>query len=166
MTALFLTVGTILPFDRLVESLDEWACIHESAEIFGQLCDLGVDNYRPRHFPWAERLAPDEFRRKISEADLVVGHAGIGTITEALTRAKPLLIMPRRHALREHVNDHQLETVAKFQTRPGVQVVMTPDELAPALDALISRGATAPRLGPYAEQILIDAVRATIFEQS
>lgn len=159
---IFMTVGTILPFDRLARALDDWAGSRGQANIFGQLYELGPDNYRPQHFEWAERLSPGDFRARIDAADLIVGHAGIGTIVEALTRSKPLLIMPRRHALREHVNDHQLETVAKFGNRPGIRVAMEPEEIAPALDELVAKGLEAPQLGAYAEQSLIDAVRATI----
>lgn len=161
---IFMTVGTILPFDRLTRALDAWAETRGRQDIFGQLGDLGPENYRPRHFEWAERLTPSDFRARIEEADLIAGHAGIGTITEALTRGKPLLIMPRRHALREHVNDHQLETVAKFGERPGIKVVMTPEEIPEALDAILAADNTAPPLSAYAEQSLIDAVRAAIFD--
>lgn len=159
---IFMTVGTILPFDRLSRALDDWAASRGRSDIFGQLYDLGPDNYRPVHFEWAERLSPADFRACIEAADLIVGHAGIGTIVEALTRAKPLLVMPRRHALREHVNDHQLETVAKFGDRPGIRVVMDPEGVAPALDELLAGGLEAPQLGAYAEQSLIQAVRTAI----
>lgn len=162
MTAIFFTVGTILPFDRLARALDDWAANREGVQVFGQLYDLGPQNYRPKHFIWSERLDPAEFRARIEATDLIVAHAGIGTITEALMRAKPLLIMPRRHALREHVNDHQLETVEKFGDRPGIRVIMEPEEFAPALDDMLTHGMAVPPLGPYADRGLIDAVRTTI----
>lgn len=162
---IFFTVGTILPFDRMARALDEWAAAHPEREVYGQVYDLGAQNYRPQHFGWAERLAPAEFRDRIARAEVIVAHAGIGTIVDALTQGKPLLLMPRRHDLREHVNDHQLETVAKFGDRPGIRVIMEPEELAPALDDMLANGREVPPLGPYAEQSLIDAVRATILDQ-
>jgi len=137
---IFLTVGTILPFDRLVRALDDWAADETRTDIFGQIGDLGPDNYRPRAFPWQERLTPMEFRQRIETADIIVAHAGIGTIVDALTRSKPVVIMARRHALREHVNDHQLETVRKFADRPGVHVVEEPRQIGAAMAAALSSG--------------------------
>jgi UDP-N-acetylglucosamine transferase subunit ALG13 len=161
---IFLTVGTILPFDRLIRAVDDWArASGRGAEVFGQLCELGPDNYRPSHFEWAERLTPMDFRGRIEAADVIVAHAGIGTIVDGLTRGKRLLIMPRRHALREHVNDHQLETVRKFDGRAGLRIAMEPGEVGPALDALLAEGGEAPRLGPDADDRLIAAVRGAIF---
>lgn len=49
----------------------------------------------------------------LEDEAVVVAHASIGTIVDARTRSEPLLIMLRRLALREHVNDHQLDTMSK-----------------------------------------------------
>lgn len=158
---IFLTVGTILPFDRLTRAMDDWCDAEGRQDVFGQVGDLGPDTYRPRSFPWRERLSPVEFRARIEEARVIVAHAGIGSILDALTRSKPIVIMARRHALREHVNDHQLQTVRRFADRPGVQVVEDPGDLGAAMTAALSGGPTRA-LGPDAEDCLIQAVRAAI----
>ena len=160
---IFVTVGTILPFDRLIAAVDAWAGATGRGDLlFGQLCRLGPDNHRPAHFEWAEELTPMEFRARVEAADAIVAHAGIGTIVDALTRSKPLLIMPRRHALREHVNDHQLETVAKFAGREGLLTAMKAEQVGPALDVLAAGAGTPPRLGPDADESLIAAVRQAV----
>ena len=46
-------------------------------------------------------------------AAAIVAHAGMGTILTALETGKRLLVMPRRAALGEHRNDHQLATVSR-----------------------------------------------------
>lgn len=158
---IFLTVGTIMPFDRLVRAVDDWAESRGRSDVFGQIGDLQKDSYRPG-FDWTERLTPSEFRTRLADADLVIAHAGIGSIVEALSHARPILIMPRRHDLREHVNDHQLETVRRFASRDGVTVAMDPDEIAPALDAFVGGTAAPPTLGPDADESLIAAIRDTI----
>ena len=44
----------------------------------------------------------------------IISHAGMGTITMALSNHKPLLVMPRLKRYREVVNDHQVAIARKF----------------------------------------------------
>ena len=158
-----MTVGTILPFDRLAKALDEWAAAQTTApELFAQVGELRTDSYRPRAFEWTERVSPTEFRARVAAADLVVTHAGIGTIITALTLATPVLMMPRRAALNEHVNDHQLETVKHLSDRSGVTLAMEAEELGPQLEALLNGVTSLPTLGYDAQNSLIAAIRDVI----
>ncbi len=160
---IFLTVGTILPFDRLTRALDVWAMAQaESPEIFAQVGQLRSDSYRPKAFEWTERITPTEFRARMAAAELTVTHAGIGTIVTALTLSTPVLMMPRRASLGEHVNDHQLETVKRLADRPGVTLAMDAEDLASRLDALLGGSAPVPALGKDAQDSLIAAIRDVI----
>ncbi|MEL6477459.1 MAG: glycosyltransferase [Pseudomonadota bacterium] len=158
---IFLTVGTQLPFDRLVAAVDAWVG-QTGTPVFGQISDLAPENYHPKHMEWVPRLAPEEFERRYEAAPAVVAHAGMGTIIGALTRGKPLLIMPRQAALGEQRNDHQIATAARFGARPGIRVAAEAEDVAPALDALADQGSAPPSLGPHAEPDLIAAVRAAL----
>ena len=53
---------------------------------------------------------------------IVVAHAGIGTILSAQKARKPIVVMARRAARREHRNDHQVATCAQLQGRRGLYV--------------------------------------------
>ncbi len=160
---IFLTVGTILPFDRLVQALDEWAAAQEHLpEIFGQVGRLKADSYRPKSFKWTERVTPMEFRDRVVNAEFIVTHAGIGTIVTALAHSTPVLLLPRRAALREIVNDHQLETIKHFVNHPGVRVAMEADELGVQLDILLRRSGPFPALGSEAQESLISVIRNVI----
>jgi UDP-N-acetylglucosamine transferase subunit ALG13 len=160
---IFMTVGTILPFDRLAKALDDWAAAQKHRrEIFAQVGDLQADSYQPRSFKWTERVTPMEFHDKVAASELIVTHAGIGTIVTALTHSTPVLMMPRRAALREIVNEHQLETVKHFADRPGVTVAMEAEELGPKLDILLSKSEAVPTLGADAQESLIAVIRGII----
>lgn len=131
---IFLTVGTVMPFDRLVKSIDNLVCegvIQE--EVFGQ---IGRSAYRPRNFQHAEILSSEVFENYLGKADKIVGHAGIGTIVMSLKHRKPLLIMPRMKEYSEHVNDHQVGTAAKFEAGGHVLVAYTQDQLPDRLSIL------------------------------
>ncbi|MEM9145115.1 MAG: glycosyltransferase [Pseudomonadota bacterium] len=167
---IFLTLGTQLPFDRLVEALDAWcAKTGRGAEVIAQVPDPGTGGgrggYRPEHFTSIPHLAPAEHKARFAEADVVVSHAGMGTIITALSLAKPLIVMPRRADMGEHRNDHQLATARHFGTRPGVFVADTAVELARVLDRpapLRSAGG----LGDFADPALLEAVRAAILPKT
>ena len=158
---IFLTVGTQLPFDRLVRSVDAWAEA-SGVPVFGQISEPGASNYRPTHIEWVARMDPAAFESRYEAARCVVSHAGMGTIIGALTRGKPLLIMPRRAALGEQRNDHQLATAERFGDRPGIRVAMETEDVGPMLSELTTAEDEAPSLGPHAEPRLIAAVRAAI----
>lgn len=159
---IFLAVGTQLPFDRLTRAVDEWCGqTGRGAEVFGQVGRLEPGNYRPVHFNWAESLAPDDFAARLDAADVIVAHAGMGTIISALSRAKPILVMARRVDLKEHRNDHQAATVAQFRDRPGVTALDSEADLPGSLDAL---GNARDRQGgssiaPHADDRLIGVLR-------
>lgn len=115
---IFLTLGTQLPFDRLVQALDEVAPDVQETVI----AQVGYGEYKPKHFSAVDMMPPDEFERTLSEARIVVSHAGIGTLLTGLKYEKPLVVMARRADFNEHRNNHQLATVAEISQIEGVYV--------------------------------------------
>lgn len=160
---IFLTVGTQLPFDRLVKALDSWAGARGRSDIFGQIADPGPEGYRPKNFPFTANVPPADFQQRCRDAALIVAHAGMGSLITAMTFGKPILVMPRRGHLNEHRNDHQFATAEKLGNRPGVAVALDEAELAAKLDAMAAEGAAgAATLPPFADEKLIAAVRSAI----
>ena len=160
---ILLTVGTQLPFDRLVRALDAWCAASGRTDVFGQIGAVGSQGYRPKHFEWSEFLAPGKLDQLARQADLVVAHAGMGSIISALQYAKPIVIMPRRGALGEHRNDHQLATAARFADRNGVFVAddesVLPEVIARALKQADGSLQSVP---DCAQPALINAIRSFI----
>lgn len=116
---IFATVGTQLPFDRLVRTLDEWASQNPQTDIFAQ---IGQTNYVPRHMRWERAIPANTFRAMLLKCDTVVAHAGMGTIISAIELGRQVLVMPRRADLNEHRNDHQLATVERLRHLGGLEV--------------------------------------------
>lgn len=142
---IFVTVGTQLPFERLIRGMDEWAQSNPGVQVFAQ---VGETAYRPRHLECTRKLSPAEYQRRFLDAALIVSHCGMGTIITGLDNAKPMVLMPRRHALGEHRNDHQLGTAAKFSHFGLIDIVNSIDEMRCAVDARLqhpgSDGAPPP----------------------
>jgi UDP-N-acetylglucosamine transferase subunit ALG13 len=154
---IFLTVGTQLPFDRLVRAVDQWAGGTGVPAVFAQ---IGDGLYRPAHMEWTQYLPVEEFRRRVAAAGLVVSHAGMGNVLAALEAQKPLIVMPRRAALGEIRNDHQLATAKWLRQQPGVAVAEDEAELAARLSA--GDWPAPGSLRSEASPELLNAIRAFI----
>ena len=162
---IFLTLGTQLPFDRLVRALDEWCQATGFTDVSAQINDPGPDGYRPKLFPFVASLDPDAYEDLVSRAEFIVAHAGMGSIITAMSHVKPIVIMPRRASLGEHRNDHQLATVERFRSRPGIHVAEDETQLSPLLSELVRGGDIQPdTVAPFAQARLIEALRAAIME--
>ncbi len=155
---ILVTVGGQLPFDRLVRAVDLWAGARGRGDVFAQ---TGAGAYRPRHLASAPLLAPAELATRLAAARAVVSHAGMGTILAALEAGKPVVVLPRRAALREQRNDHQLATAERLRGRPGVHVALDEEELVRLLDALDGLAAPDP-LPARASPELLAALRAFV----
>ncbi len=55
-----------------------------------------------------DQIPADELRAAIHDADLVVSHGGIGSALTALDAGRTPVMLPRRVAFGEHVDDHQV----------------------------------------------------------
>jgi UDP-N-acetylglucosamine transferase subunit ALG13 len=157
---IFVTVGTQLPFDRLVDAVDRWAGAGPDRDVVAQ---TNATSLRPRHVEHHEHLSPGECRDLTMAADAIVAHAGMGTILTALELGKPLVIMPRSAALGEHRNEHQLATAQRFADLGRVRVAFDAEQLLPILDDLGSLRAQEP-IRPFASERLIGALRRFIDE--
>ena len=153
---IFATVGTQLPFDRMVETLDQLAS-KMTEEVIIQ---TGPTRLRLEHATGYEALDPTRYDEVVQSARVLISHAGIGSVLTASTYGKALIIVPRRRALGEHRNDHQLATARKLEHRKGIYVAWQMSDLQRLLDE--------PELLPLepsnAEQIdpLIERIRAFI----
>lgn len=154
---IFLSVGTQLGFDRLVEAVDIWAQSLPSIDVYAQ---IGQGDYIPRNMGYCRYLSASEYTKIFENAKVVVSHAGMGTIISCLTQSKPIVIMPRLAELGEHRNDHQVATCKRFAAFPGCNIVYSVEELSSVLDNM---AALKPgHLRPHASDELITAIDAYI----
>lgn len=158
---IFVTVGTQLAFDRLITAVDEWAGSAGGREVFAQIGPTGL---RPRHIEHAQFVSPEQCQERMLAAKAVVAHAGMGTILTALVMGKPLLVMPRRAALGEHRNDHQLATAHRFAELGTIKVAFDETELPVRLQEL-ARAVAPPPISHYAPEDLLAGLRAFIAGQ-
>jgi UDP-N-acetylglucosamine transferase subunit ALG13 len=123
---IFITTGTQEPFDRLLEIMDEIAMELQETEFIVQAFQ---SNYQVKHMKMLNFINPDEFNELFNEAELIVSHAGMGTIISSLVNEKPIIVMPRLVKYHEHRNEHQLSTAKKFDDLGYINVAYDGEEL-------------------------------------
>jgi UDP-N-acetylglucosamine transferase subunit ALG13 len=162
---LLVTVGTDHhPFDRLVRWVDGWLD-GETGQAAGLRCLMqtgtsprpggsggppggsggprgGPPVNRPGHAAqWQAYLEFDALQAAMRDAAAVVCHGGPGTILGARHVGAVPIVVPRRHRLGEHVDDHQLAFCRRLAADGGVFLAETEAELHELLDRVAAEPA-------------------------
>lgn len=149
---ILITVGTQLPFDRLIRAVDAIAPTL-GEPVFAQ---TGGGDYEPVNMEFSALISPVRFDELIRQTSLIISHAGIGSVLTAQKHRKPIILMPRRAALGEHRNDHQLATVSALKGRHGIYIADDEAELP----GLLARQLEPP--SPEAENPSRERLRETL----
>lgn len=129
----FVTVGTVMPFDRLVkavEGLKAQGLLPERV-----IAQVGDGGYRPEGWEVHERLPFADVQTILDRADIVFCHGGTGSLVTGCRVGCRVIAMPRSAERGEHYDDHQEEIVTAFSERGLIQVAHVADDMAPALAA-------------------------------
>ncbi len=156
---IFVTVGAQMPFDRLIQWVDDWASTHERSDIAAQ---IGPSDFEPQTVEVLPFLDPQAFRRQMEEATAVVAHAGMGTIITALELGKPILVVPRLGKLDETRNDHQVATAKRLAEDGLVLAAYDEAEFSAQMQVLEQQATRArgdARIGSQASDSLLARVR-------
>ncbi len=155
---IFVTTGTQAPFNRLVKVMDALAEELDGEEIIVQAS--GVD-FVTRNVKVVGFLHPKEYNRIFNEARLVISHAGMGSIVSALTKGKPIIVIPRKAALGEHRDDHQVDSARKMESLGYVPVAYDEEQLkSKIISMLMDESSVAEaKIGEYASGSLVSSIR-------
>ena len=130
---IFLTIGTWrVGYDRLVEAIDK--LIGSGVITDEVIAQTGYGSYEPKNMTVMDFCSPEEFANLISRAKLMISHAGMGTIIEAVKRAKPIVVIPRKPNLGEIDNDHQFTTAKQLEAEGKILVAYEISDLPAKLE--------------------------------
>lgn len=115
----FVTLGTIKPyrFDKLVDNI--LAVLPAGTEVTWQ---TGSTSRTDLPGDVRQQVTTEEFDRLATEADLVIAHAGVGSLLRLLDLGVAPLIVPRRRGRGEHIDDHQQQVAGQLARAGVVQV--------------------------------------------
>jgi len=109
------------PFDRLLRAVDELPTDQR------RVVQTGHSAYAPDHCEAHAFLPFEEVKRLMSEASVVITHAGTGTVMLALSLGRKPVVVPRLRRFHEHVDDHQLQLVESL-AEDGMVIPWLPGE--------------------------------------
>ena len=116
------------PFNRLATMVQELALHHPERKFIYQSRVLEIIP-RGKNIDVQQLLPYREFRSLIQQCHRYICHAGIGSIVTALAEGIMPLVIPRRHDLGEHVDDHQLQITRKMADLNMIRVFHSMTEL-------------------------------------
>jgi len=104
------------------------------------------------HGQEVQRWVPaSTLREWLASADVVVTHAGVGSVLATLNAGKVPVVLPRRSRFGEHIDDHQVD-VAELLTGKDLAVCVDPEDalerhLQEAAGRAVRRAAWTPPVG-------------------
>ncbi len=127
---IFVTVGSSeeYKFPRLLQIIDELCDegVINGAEIVAQ---IGYTNYEAKNYKTFDMTSDEEFKALVAQSDIIITHAGTGSVTSALKARKKVIIFPRRFEFKEHLDNHQLELADLFTSKGYTLCAMDKEEL-------------------------------------
>ncbi|MFH1105981.1 MAG: PssE/Cps14G family polysaccharide biosynthesis glycosyltransferase [Candidatus Aenigmatarchaeota archaeon] len=156
---IFVTVGTHKQqFNRLVKAVDDFVAAGKIKD--SVIMQTGNSTYAPKnckHFKFTGKVI---IRKIQKNAKVIITHAGAGTIIEALSYKKPVIVVPRLKKFGEHTDDHQID-LADNLSRHGIVETVYDVNVLPALIRRIkptharqTKGSLEDYLGGYLESLV------------
>ena len=132
---IFVTVGTHYQgFERLIQKMDKIA-----AEIDDEvIMQTGYTKYEPRNAKWFKFMEYDEILNIYKKADIIVSHAGAGTLLDAMSFEKRVIVVPRLKKFDEHIDDQQLELAEALKNSGRATAVYNIEKLGEIVTNSIS----------------------------
>ncbi|NOZ81737.1 MAG: beta(1,3)galactosyltransferase EpsH [Candidatus Micrarchaeota archaeon] len=114
---ILVVVGTDThPFDRLLKWVDD--LVEEGKISEDVIAQIGHSNYIPKNYTFKRFFSYSQIVLMMKKSKFVISHAGAGTIIDALSAGKLLIVVPREKKYGEHTDDHQLQ-LAKALAKEG-----------------------------------------------
>jgi beta-1,4-N-acetylglucosaminyltransferase len=147
------------PFTRLIHAVTSIA--HALPQpVVVQHGHTPFDSYECSGVAFLDMLA---FESAVSEAEVLILHAGAGSVIHALGAGKAPVVMARRAEYGEIVDDHQVELARELALTGRIVVVEHSAELMAAIERARTLPATVARSEPpiveMVAAILTDAAR-------
>ena len=116
---IFVILGTQdKTFPRLLEAIQkkiDEGKISKEEEIIVQ---AGSTKFESKNMQILDYISVKKFEELMDRADIVICHAGVGTILTALKKNKKIIAAARLKEYGDHVTDHQLQILDNF-TKEG-----------------------------------------------
>ena len=110
---ILVTLGTQdKSFERLLKAVQK--AIDEGYVKEKVVVQAGYTEFTSKDMEIFDFIPRDKFDELIEECDILITHAGVGSILTGLNNNKKVIAAARLSEYKEHINDHQIQIVEKF----------------------------------------------------
>lgn len=128
------------PFSRALRQVG--AALPAGVEVLRQTGHTPVGDSDQPCRPW---VPGDELADAVAQADVVITHAGVGSVLSTLRAGKHPIVLPRSASLGEHVDDHQRELADHLAGRGLASIAVPDQDLGPIIAEASRRTTVADR---------------------
>ena len=112
---IFVILGTQdKKFPRLLEAVQKAIDEKKISKKEKIIVQAGSTKFESSNMQIIDYMPVEQFEEYIEKADIIICHAGVGTILTALEKGKKVIAAARLKEYGEHVNDHQLQILENF----------------------------------------------------
>lgn len=130
---IFVTLGTQdKSFSRLLDAIEKQIKNGNIKEKV--IVQAGHTDYVSDNMEILKLIPMEEFDRYIKECDLLITHAGVGSIMTGLNNNKKVIAAARLEKYNEHTNDHQVQIATEFSNMGHILFLDNFDELDKVLE--------------------------------
>lgn len=110
---IYITLGTqACDFTRCMKMVEE--LIRKVGIKDKIVAQTGYTSYKPEGIECFDFVPEDKYQQFMTEADVVISHAGTGALFSSIKKGKKVIAVARLAKYGEMVNDHQTEIVRKL----------------------------------------------------
>lgn len=159
---IFVTIGTQEPFDRLLKCME---LIVDKYRLDVVVQNSPLSLFNSTKMKMYSFLEPSDFQDLFSSADLVIAHAGMGTIISSLVEGKKLIVFPRKKSLGEHRSDHQQATAKYFGELGYIKVAWSTEDLESLISDYLNGQLFGVKktIGDCASNSLIESLKQDLY---
>ncbi|MCH5166344.1 MAG: VanZ family protein [Erysipelotrichales bacterium] len=112
---ILVTLGTQdKSFDRLLNAIDKEIDNGNIKDKVIVQAGFTFKTYKSKNMEMFDYVDTKTMNDLVKKSDVIISHAGAGSILTALENDKKIIVVPRQSKYGEHNNDHQIEIAEKF----------------------------------------------------
>lgn len=121
-------------FHRLLEEIEK--NIDEGIIKEEVIVQAGYTKFKSYKMRIIDLISTEELEKLQEEANLIITHGGVGSIITSIRKEKKVIAVPRLHEYGEHVNNHQIEIIKKFDEQGYIIGIEKVEKLEEAIKNL------------------------------
>lgn len=121
-------------FKRLLDKIQE--CIDNKIINEEVVVQAGYTNYNSNNMKILDFISSEELSNLLLQARFVITHGGVGSIINSIKLDKKVIAVPRLSKYNEHVNDHQIQIVEKFNNQGYILGITDISNLPKAIETI------------------------------